>query len=254
MTSFSEEEFVTQFHFKRPDMPALMHALCLKDNYRGSKGIKWIREEGFCILLIRLCYPNRLADLVPLFGRHRTELSLIINEMCNEIYQLHKYRLATINHPWLNFDQMAEAVHTKGACLKNCWAFLDGSQMKICRPGEGQEAVYNDHKRQHSFKFQSLMLPSGIIAHFWGPFEDRHRDSAMYFFSGLDEQVSQVHDTNGEQMCIYGDSAYGVCSYLLTPLKGANIAPLETQFNANMSKVRTCVEWGFSKISGNFLF
>ena len=68
MTSFSEEEFVTQFHFKRPDMPALMHSLRLKDNYMGSNGIKWTGEEGLCILLRRLCYPNRLADLVPLFG------------------------------------------------------------------------------------------------------------------------------------------------------------------------------------------
>ena len=147
MTSFSEEEFVTQFHFKRPDMPALMHSLRLKDNYMGSNGIKWTGEEGLCILLRRLCYPNRLADLVPLFGRHHTELSVIINDMCNEIYQLHKHRINTINHPWLNFEQMAEAVHAKGACLKNCWGFLDGSQMKICRPGDGQEAVYNGHKR-----------------------------------------------------------------------------------------------------------
>ena len=254
MTSFSEQEFVTQFCFKRPDMPALMHSLHLKDNYMGSNGIKWTGEEGLCILLRRLCYPNRLADLVPLFGRHRTELSVIINDMCNEIYQLHKHRINTINHPWLNFEQMAEAVHAKGACLKNCWGFLDGSQMKICRPGDGQEAVYNGHKRQHSFKFQSLMLPTGIIAHFWGPFEGRRHDSAMYFFSGLDEQVSDVYDSHAQQMCIYGDSAYAARSYLLTPFKGSNLSPLETQFNGNMSKVRACVEWGFGKISGNFAF
>ena len=254
IASLSESEFLTQFRFKRSDMHALIRALRLKKMYTGSNGIRWSAEEGLCILLRRLCYPNRLADLVPLFGRHRTELSHIINEMCNEIYHLHKHRLDTISHSWLNFDQMAEAIHAKGACLTNCWGFLDGSQMRICRPEEGQEAVYNGHKRQHSFKFQSLMVPSGIITHFWGPFEGRRHDSALYFFSGLDEKISEVYDKDGNQMCIYGDSAYAARSYLLTPFKGANLTPLETNFNGNMSKVRTCVEWGFGKICGNFAF
>ena len=73
-------------------------------------------------------------------------------------------------------------------------------------------------------------------------------------FCGLDDQVAQVYDTDGNQMCIYGDSAYAARSYLLTPFKGSNLSQLETQFNANMAKVRTCVEWGFSKICSNFAF
>ena len=215
--SLSDAEFVTQFRFQRDHVGPLMRALRLKNVYKGTNAIRWSGEEGLCILLRRLCYPNRLADLVPMFGRHRTELSHIINEMCNEIFHLHKHRLSTITHPWLHFEQMAEAIYAKGACLSNCWGFLDGSQMRICRPGDGQEAVYNGHKRQHSFKFQSLMVPSGIIAHFWGPFEGRRHDSAMYFFSGLDEQISEVYDGAGNLMCIYGDSAYAARNYLLTP-------------------------------------
>ena len=252
--TLSEQEFLTHFRFQKQDMGQLMHALRLKKVYTGTNGIKWSGIEGLCILLRRLCYPNRLADLVPLFGRHRTELSHIINQMCTEIFELHKHRLNTICHPWLNYEQMAEAVHAKGACLTNCWGFLDGSQMRICRPGDGQEAVYNGHKRQHSFKFQSLIVPSGIIVHFWGPFEGRRHDSALYFFSGLDQEISQVCDRHGNQMCIYGDSAYAARQYLLTPFKGSNLSQLETDFNGNMAKVRTCVEWGFGKICGNFAF
>ena len=63
-----------------------------------------------------------------------------------------------------------------------------------------------------------------------------------------------MYDGNGDQMCIYGDSAYAARTYLLTPFKGANISALETKFNGNMSKVRTCVEWGFGKICTNFAF
>ena len=63
-----------------------------------------------------------------------------------------------------------------------------------------------------------------------------------------------MYDSHAQQMCIYGDSAYAAHSYLLTPFKGSNLSPLETQFNGNMSKVHACVEWGFGKISGNFAF
>ena len=183
INSLSDNAFVDEFRFRREHISPLMRALRLKKNYTGINGIRWSGEEGFCMLLRRLCYPNRLCDLVPLFGRHRSELSLIINDMCDEIYQLHKHRLSSIVHPWLHYEQMAEAIHAKGACLTNCWGFLDGTQMRICRPTDGQESVFNGHKRQHSLKFQSLMLPSGIIGHFHGPFEGRRHDSALYFLA-----------------------------------------------------------------------
>ena len=121
---------------------------------------------------------------------------MIINEMASEIYELHKHRLSTIEHPWLNFKQMVQHVYDKGCCLTNCWGFLDESQLRICRPGDGQESIYNGHKRQHSLKYQSLMLSNGIIAQFWGLFKGRHHDSAMYFFSGLDVLISEIYDSN----------------------------------------------------------
>ena len=161
--------------------------------------------------------------------------------------------MSNIFQPWLHFEQSAAAVFNKGACLDNCWAFLDGTQMKVCRPDEGQEAVYNGHKRQHSLKFQSLMLPCGIISHFWGPFKGRRHDSAMFYFSELGDQISQV-TVDGKEYCVYGDSAYAARTYLLTPFKGANLSDLQTEFNSNMSKIRACVEWGFGKITNNFAF
>ncbi|PFX12027.1 Ankyrin-2 [Stylophora pistillata] len=39
----------------------------------------------------------------------------------------------------------------------------------ICRPGEMQRIVYNGYKRVHGLKFQSVVLPNGIIANLFGP-------------------------------------------------------------------------------------
>ncbi|CAG7644218.1 unnamed protein product, partial [Allacma fusca] len=42
--------------------------------------------EGLTILLRRLCYPNRLFDLVKLFGRDISSLSRICNWMLDWIF------------------------------------------------------------------------------------------------------------------------------------------------------------------------
>ena len=252
--SYSEADFYNYHRFKKGHFEELNKVLRLKPIYKASNGIKWKGSEGLALLLRRLAYPNRLVDLVPYFGRHVTELSVMFNTMVNEIYQLHKHRVSSVNQSWIDFESYARAIHDKGACLDNIWGFLDGTQLRICRPSDGQESVYNGHKRQHSLKFQSVMLPCGIIGHFSGPIEGRRHDSAMYFFSGLDDQVRNIHDSNGKQLALYADSAYSFRRYLITPFKGSNLSKLEKKFNKNMAKVRGAVEWGFGKISNNFAF
>ena len=251
---FTESEFENLFRFKKEHIAPLVKALRLDNQYCSQNGIKWSAEEGLCLFLRRISYPNRLVDLIPIFGRHITEMSTMINIMTDEIYSLHHSRLENINHPWMNFEQYTEVVAAKGACLDNIWGFIDGTQVRICRPNKGQESCFNGHKHQHSLKFQSLMLPNGIIGHFFGPLEGRRHDSAMYFNNGLDPQIQNIYSAAGKQLAVYADSAYAFCRYLIVPFKGANLGKMEKKFNKNMSEVRTSVEWGFSKMSNIFGF
>ena len=250
--NFNEEEFKTYFRFKKEDLNDLVQSLKLEDNYSAANEIKWDCYEGICILLRRLSYPNRLSDLVPLFGRHKTELSVIVNTMLEDIFVKHKARLDNIFHPWMDVQSFADAVHRKGSPLDNIWAFLDGTQNRICRPRKGQESVFNGHKRFHSLKYQSLMTPNGMIAHFFGPVEGRRHDSAMYFESGLDPQLQQLFANTG--MSVYGDSAYAFRPYLVTPFKGAGLNQMQIDFNSSMASVRESVEWGFALIASKFAF
>ena len=57
----------------------------------------------------------------------------------------------------------------KGAPLKNCFRFVDGTVRPVCRPKRSQKTVFNGHKRVHSLKFQSVVLPNGMIANLYGP-------------------------------------------------------------------------------------
>ena len=137
--------------------------------YKGSycQGL-----EALCILLKRLAYPVRYCDMVPRFGRSVPDLCKIYHLMLNHIYDNFSYLLQQWDTPFLSQELLqsyANAVHAKGAPLKNCFGFVDVTVRPICRPGKYQKVVYNGHKRVHSIKFQSVVIPNGLIANLAGP-------------------------------------------------------------------------------------
>ena len=109
---------------------------------------------------------------MPRFGRPVPQLCTIANTVIDMIYARFGYLLRDLNQPYLspaNLEKYADAVHSKGAALQNCWGFIDGTVRPICRPIRNQRLVYNGHKRVHAIKFQSVVTPNGLIAHLFGP-------------------------------------------------------------------------------------
>ena len=86
---------------------------------------------------------------------------------------------------------------------------LDGTVRDISRPGVNQKTVYNGHKKVHALKFQSVVLPNGIIALMYGPVEGKRHDCSMLRMSDLLTKLSlNAWDTNGNPLSLYGDPAY----------------------------------------------
>ena len=72
----------------------------------------------------------------------------------------------------LDPDQLetyAAAMTSRGLPLDNCFGFIHGTVRPTARPGENQRILYNEHKRVHNIKFQSLVLPNGLIGNMYGP-------------------------------------------------------------------------------------
>ena len=65
--------------FSKDDIPRLASALNLPDKYVCKQGTAATDIEALMIMLRRLSYPNRLCDLVALFGHTESELSLIFS-------------------------------------------------------------------------------------------------------------------------------------------------------------------------------
>ena len=65
--------------FGKDDMMRLAVSLNLPEGYSCAQGTRATGMEALMVMLRRLTYPNRLCDIVPLFGRSESELSLIFN-------------------------------------------------------------------------------------------------------------------------------------------------------------------------------
>lgn len=197
--------------------------------------------------------------MVGRFGRNPTELCLIFNNVLSFVYDNHHHRLKSFNQPFLSpqmLDRYAQAIFDRGSPLPNCFGFVDGTLRPIARPKKNQRVVYNGHKRVHGIKFQSVVLPNGLIGNLDGPYEGRRHDSTMLYHSGLltDLRRSAWSAANGQPLCIYGDPAYPLSLHLQAPFRNPVLTPQMSEFNARMSEVRVSVEWLFGSILNYYKF
>ncbi|KAH7984598.1 hypothetical protein HPB52_022872 [Rhipicephalus sanguineus] len=156
------------------DLPDLLSSLLIPKAFVSAQRVRVPGNEALCMTLRRLSYPNRLCELELLFNRHSSVISSVVFTVLAHMEYHFNHLLADLTkHLWLNLialENFSEAVHAKGAPLKNCWAFMDGTARQICRPSVDQKEYYSGHKRHHVQKYQAVMCPNGMICQLGGPF------------------------------------------------------------------------------------
>ncbi|KAH7982794.1 hypothetical protein HPB52_007162 [Rhipicephalus sanguineus] len=119
----------------------------------SAQRIRVSDREALCMTLRRLAYPNRLCELETMFNRHSSVISSVVSKVMSHIEYYFGHLLADLTvHRWMNLQNLelfSQAVHQKGAPLKNCWGFIDGTARRICRPSMLQQEHYSGHKRFH---------------------------------------------------------------------------------------------------------
>ena len=167
-----DAECKANFRVEKRDLPALAEALQIPRVFKTNQRSVANGMEGLCMLLKRFAYPSRYGDMIPLFGRPVPVICMITNHALDFLYNTHGHLLTEWNDTLLSPNHLevyANAVHGKGAALQNCLGFIDGTVRPICKPGKDQRVVYNGHKCVHALKFQSVVIPNGIIANLYGP-------------------------------------------------------------------------------------
>lgn len=251
------EECHTELRFAKSDLEQLMQCLQIPEQVTCQQRSICSGMEGLCIVLKRLAYPCRYTDMASRFGKNPTDICNIFNTVLDRIYEMHHHRLESWDQPFLSQDQLhsyALAIHNHGAPLQNCFGFVDGTVRQISRPKYHQRLMYNGHKRVHAIKFQSVVVPNGLIANLAGPFEGRRHDSTMLYESGLLPNLRRVAHYNNIPLCLYGDPAYPLGVHLQGPFKDRQPTQQMQDYNKAMSKVRVAVEWMFGNITKYFSF
>ena len=143
------------FDFFKQDIHRLSQALQIPGRFVLPNRCVEDGIQSLCIFVARLAYPNRLSHLEHLFNRPQTTISLIIQAVLDFIYDNFHQKINVWNRPSLTnrFQQFADAVHRKGAPLRNCVGFVDGTVRPLCRPTYFQRACYSGHKKVHAIKF-----------------------------------------------------------------------------------------------------
>lgn len=251
LATISHPEVVLDYRFNADDITRLVHILSLPESgYICSNGTRATSFEAMCMLLYRFRYPCRLSDMVKRFHRSKPEISLILNEIIDDLDGRFAPRLQMGTITPNELAILSSAIEAKGCPLSQCFGFIDGTVRPICRPIDGQRLFFNGHKRVHALKYQIVTLPNGLIWDIFGPIEGRRHDSYLLAESGLLTKLNAL--PNG--YCLFGDAGYPITPRLITPFSRNALNPEQVNFNTVMSRSRQCVEWTFSKIVTNFAF
>lgn len=135
------------------------------------------------------------------------------------------------------------------------WGFIDGIIRTIARPIRRPKTCYNGWKRKHCLKYHGIVTPDGLISHLFGPVHGRRNDAFLWRESNLPAILQRhAHKPDGTPLQLYGDPAYSINSFLLSPYQGAQITPDQRQWNKAMSRLRIVAEWAFKKTVSTFAF
>jgi hypothetical protein len=255
--NFLGVDSVQHFRFTMHEVHQIVAHLDLEERIETPNRYVIEREEALCLVLYRLSWPLRYLEVEKIFHRSFAALSTIFLHMVALIHENWKHILL-FDHVRLTpefLERCVAAVNAKGGHQRNCWSFIDGTHMKICRPGQEQQEFYSGHKHIHSLKYHAITSPDGMVVHFGGPFPGRRHDARMLTDSRIREYLA-VHAVNrhGERLVVYGDEGYGRGVEVTAPFRGNDLTEEQSDYNESMRRPRLAAEWGFAFISNNWCF
>ena len=178
----NEDTCYNRYRFLKPDLWRLHKALKLDEFGDGyirvaspaspSKYNKFGTEEALLILLQRLAFPTRFADMVSIYNRDINSLSKIFSWMNNYIRTRFGHLIKNNWDYWKDdFEEFAERIRKKvveksegainyppGSYL--VFGLIDDTTIRTCRPGGGPAEAFYYCKRHFIVGTRSIMESS----------------------------------------------------------------------------------------------
>jgi hypothetical protein len=207
---------------------------------------------AFYVVCARLSFPNRWEHLVDLFGRSKSWLSTVFNDVI--LYLMARYREVLLWNSQLTYERLQvyeEAIYQLNG-VPRVWGFIDGTFRGYCRPtgNESQRRVYSGHKKQHGNNYQAIVTPDGLTVSITGPWTGPTNDWSMYQRSGVENAIRALMEGH-ETLYIYRDPAYhhsfGIAAPFLDSRARRWLSKDKLRFNKALSSVRIAVEQSFGR-------
>ena len=261
LVTFNEKQFKKDFRFMKADIPRLLRVLNWPPIMHTVTRVVYSSEICLLMVLYRFAFPSTMNKLEVTFGIHHTACSCIVQHGVELISAKFDNRLTEFDLELviqrLEIYKHAISQKSKGA-VTDCFGLIDASLHHITRPWSRgnrrtgiinanniQRAAYSGHKRHHGLKFQSVIVPDGMVVQMYGPVEGRRHDTTVLKVSRLEEKLNLLPPNS----YLYGDQAYPLRPWLLSPYRGANKPIAQRAWNRKMRTVRISVEHGFKIIT-----
>jgi len=135
LNSYSYEECLRDFRFLPTELPRIMFLVGF-EGVTSRNGYVVNPMTATCILLRRLAYPSRWADLEHVFGLYSSQMSEVFYECAESLYKNYGNLVTTLRKDLLQrrAPLYAEAIEQAGSPLDCCVGFIDGTKLRITRP------------------------------------------------------------------------------------------------------------------------
>lgn len=220
--------------------------------------VQFTVTEVTAVLLARFKSRGQWADIaMELGGRAVSAYKCVFNETVRLVHERWFASCMDLRR-WADADcfGFAQAIHNRTQASPRVIGFLDGTFIQVCRPGgpyAHQRQLWSRYYKAHGYKFQSVMLPNGIMSSLHGPVAGRFSDSTMLARSSVLRELEELSARMAWHIALYGDSAYPRGPHLLRGLKRHMIhQQLQQDLQTAMNQSRTSVEWGFGAIEAQY--
>jgi hypothetical protein len=257
----ADEMFSLRYRFRRGDFADMLLRMKLATEYGNGLRFKSLRSRhryripadfAMMVMLRRLGYPCRFADLVCEFGQSTTYICEAFHIAIDYIF--FKYaRGGMCPFLWESaFPSFARAFSDLGSPIPTIIGLMDGTFMAVARPGGmgnyhhqvDQRLFYSGKEKMHGLKWLAVVLGNGMVC-IRGPYPGSFHDTAMLRLSGWLEKFKSYHQRIGIQLHFFADSGFPNEDHVITMIKGyVTLAGLT--FNALMSRIRIFIENAFA--------
>ena len=145
--------------------------------------------KGLLVMLRRLSSPNDWYHMMWDYALDETQMGRLFKTMVALLLNNHGWLLSNIEMFRPHFPVYASACANRGAPMRNCIGFIDGTFWPISRPCENEWGVHNPKYAGHGLKFQNVELMSGIIGSHRGPYCGSESDPKILAMSGFLERL-----------------------------------------------------------------